>query len=254
MFNTPTAIVADDETNLNVYLCQLLGTLWPELSIVGTAANGKEATDLIHRLEPDFAFLDIKMPVATGLEVAIGITGKTQVVFVTAYDEFAIEAFESAAVDYLLKPVESDRLAKTVARLKSESVDYPDREKLVELVAQFVAKTGDSNQQYLSWIRAGLQGETKIISVDDIDYFKADHKYTSIFAGGAEHLIRKSIKDLAQELDPQKFWQIHRSSIVNVQSIEVARKDFRGRYTVFVKGIKSGLKVSDPYSYLFRQM
>lgn len=254
MSNSPTAIVADDESNLNVYLCQLLGALWPELSIVGTAANGKEAMDLINKLEPDFAFLDIKMPVATGLEVAVGITGKTRVVFVTAFDEFAVEAFESAAIDYLLKPVESSRLEKTLGRLKSDSVASPDREKLLELVSTMVSKTEGSTADYLSWIRAGLQGETKIISVDDIAYFKADHKYTSIFAGGGEYLIRKSIKDLAQELDPQKFWQIHRSSIVNVQSIEVARKDFRGRYTVFVKGIKAGLKVSDPYSYLFRQM
>ncbi len=130
MTDSPTAIVADDEVNLADYLCQLLQNLWPELDVVATAVNGKEAAELIEDLEPDFAFLDIKMPVISGLEVAADITGKTKVVFVTAYDEFAIEAFESAAIDYLLKPVDSVRLMKTLERLKAEKSVLQDRAKL----------------------------------------------------------------------------------------------------------------------------
>ncbi len=259
MTDSPTAIVADDEVNLADYLCQLLQNLWPELDVVATAVNGKEAAELIEDLEPDFAFLDIKMPVISGLEVAADITGKTKVVFVTAYDEFAIEAFESAAIDYLLKPVDSVRLMKTLERLKAEKSVLQDRAKLSRLAEQVdagltVSANGDKNSEYLSWIRAGLQGETRIIAVGDVLCFKADHKYTSIYTDSGEHLIRKSIKDLAKELDPQTFWQIHRCTIVNINNIEVARKDFRGRYTVFLRGLKAGLKVSDPYSHLFRQM
>ena len=259
MIDSPTAIVADDEVNLAAYLRQLLQNLWPELDVVATAVNGKEAAELIEDVEPDFAFLDIKMPVASGLEVAAGISGKTKVVFVTAYDEFAIEAFESAAIDYLLKPINSSRLAKTIERLKAAKSIVMDRGKLLDLAEQVNASaavfaSADKNTAYLSWIRAGLQGETRIIAVGDVLYFKADHKYTSIFTDSGEYLIRKSIKDLAKELDPQAFWQIHRSTIVNIHNIDVARKDFRGRYTVFLKGVKTGLKVSDPYSHLFRQM
>ena len=254
MYKAPTAIVADDEANLTVYLCQLLQKLWPDLEVVATAANGKEALECIEKFTPDFAFLDIKMPLVSGLEVAANINGETRVIFVTAYDEYALEAFESAAVDYLVKPVELNRLSKTLDRLKSKQADIPDRKTLSDLVEKIVLDQSGKNTEYLSWIRAGLQGETKIISVNDIFYFKADHKYTSIFTVNGEFLIRKSIKDLARELDPKNFWQVHRSTIINVRNIDVAKKDFRGRYTVYLKGFKSGLKVSDPYSYLFRQM
>lgn len=250
MNSAMTAVVADDETNLREYLCTQLRAVWPQLEIVGRAGNGREALAQIESLAPDVAFLDIKMPGMSGLEVAGAITGATRIVFVTAFDEFAVEAFENAAVDYLLKPVDETRLRQTVERLQAAPRVTGD---LAALLASLQGiKAGDTG--FLGWIRVGQRGETRIIPVDEVVYFKADQKYTSVRTLTGEHLIRKSIKDLESCLDPEKFWRVHRSTLVNLRFVDVAKRDFRGRFTLHLKGLAQTLKVSDSYSRLFRQM
>ncbi|MEX0942700.1 MAG: LytTR family DNA-binding domain-containing protein [Pseudomonadales bacterium] len=245
-----TAVVADDENHLRDYLCKQLGVVWPELEVVGLASNGREALSQIETLAPDVAFLDIKMPVMTGLEVAAAMTASTRVVFVTAFDEFAVAAFERAAVDYLLKPVDEVRLKRTVDRLTAQPAVAGD---LDALLASLQGIRG-VEIAYLGWVRVGNQGETRIIPVDEVVYFKADQKYTSVRTHEAEYLIRKSIKELEGRLDPDKFWRVHRSTLVNVRFIDVAKRDFRGRFTLQLKGLDQRLKVSDTYSHRFRQM
>lgn len=245
-----TAIIADDEANLRDYLARRLAVVWPELQIVGSAASGREALACIEDHAPDIAFLDIKMPGMTGIDVASRIDPSTRVVFVTAYDEYALAAFDNAAVDYLLKPVDDDRLKRTVARLKAQGDDRVD----MQALSRMLARLKPGKDEHLNWIRVGQQGETRIIPVSDVAFFKADHKYTSVQTLDAEHLIRKSIKDLAAELDPDRFWRVHRSTLVNLKFIDVARRDFRGRFTLSLKGLRTTLKVSDTYAHLFRQM
>lgn len=246
-----TAIIADDEVNLRDYLGKRLAAVWPELEVVAVAANGREALDQIERFKPDVAFLDIKMPGMSGLDVASRIEDGTRVVFVTAYDEFAIDAFDNAAVDYLLKPVEDERLARTVSRLKAGKETPLDMDALRALLARAEHSTAES---HLHWIRVGQQGETRIIPVDEVVYFKADQKYTSVRTIEAEHLIRKSIKELEGKLDPERFWRVHRSTIVNLAFVDVAKRDFRGRFTLSLRGVRESLKVSDTYAHRFRQM
>lgn len=249
MSETVTAVVADDEANLRDYLCRQLDKVWPSLSVVGRASNGREALELIEMLRPDVAFLDIKMPGLSGIDVASKIPKETRVVFVTAFDEFAIQAFEAAAVDYLLKPVDDDRLRTTIERLKSATLPADG----IDLSGLLARITGE-HKEYLSWLRVGSQGETRIIPVDQVAFFRAEHKYTSVQTIDGEHLIRKSIKELETELDPGRFWRVHRSTLVNLAFIDVARRDFRGRFTLHIKGLRQTLKVSDSYAHLFRQM
>ncbi|XOV87931.1 MAG: LytR/AlgR family response regulator transcription factor [Pseudomonadota bacterium] len=243
------AVVADDEPTLLAYLSTRLASLWPELDIVARAANGREALAAIDEHQPDVAFLDIRMPGLSGMEVAARITGNTRVVFVTAFDQYAVDAFEHAAVDYLLKPVDDERLQRTIDRLQTDH-EVPDVSKLETLLARLATP----KPTWLNWIRVGHLGETRIISVDDVLYFRADHKYTSVRTSDAEHLVRKSIKELEAELDPERFWRVHRSTLVNLAHIEVARRDFRGRFTLTLKGCTDTLRVSDTYAHLFRQM
>ncbi len=245
-----TAVIADDEQNLIVYLRSRLASLWPELKIVGEARNGREALALVKEFTPDIVFLDIKMPGMSGIEVASKLTNQCHVVFVTAYDEYAIAAFEQQAVDYLLKPVEDSRLQKTIDRICTETAREIDTAGIVTLLENL--RQGEV--EYLNWILIGLRGETKIIDVAEVAYFKADQKYVSVRTKDAEYLIRRSIKELETELDPNNFWRIHRGTLVNVRFIESAKKDFRGRYTLSLKNIRQTLKVSDSYGHRFRQM
>lgn len=244
----PTAIIVDDEANLRTYLARQLARVWPELQIVAEAGNGREALACIHEKAPDIAFLDIRMPGLSGIDVASQIATDTRVVFVTAYDDYAVDAFEQAAVDYLLKPVDESRLAETARRLavsRSPGVDMAALTRLLE---------GAPKPDWLNWVRVGAQGETRILPVSEVVYFQADQKYTSVRTLEAEYLIRKSIKELEATLDPAVFWRVHRSTLVNLAFIDAARRDFRGRYTLRLKGLDETLRVSDSYSHLFRQM
>ncbi len=245
---TATAILVDDEENLLTSLGDKLTALWPELEILGTAQNGRQAIALARETQPDIAFLDIHMPGLSGLEVAEALPRDTRIVFVTAYDQFAVAAFERAAVDYVLKPVSEDRLTQTIARLKR--MDDANRDKLLELLNGIQP----DQASYLSWIRAGLDDTTTLIPVEEVVYFQADQKYTSVMTAHAEHLVRRSIKELESQLDPNKFWRIHRGIIVSVDQIQSARRDIRGRYTLTLKDRDEKLRSSQSYGHLFKQM
>lgn len=250
------AIIADDEANLIKYLQSMLARLWPELEVVGTAANGMEALSLIRDEEPDIALLDIRMPVLTGLQVARRVQGECQIVFITAYDEYAVQAFESAAIDYLLKPVEEARLAATIERVKPlvsrpPVIDVAWQDVLERLTQQLA---GPGSGSYLSWIRAADGEDTHMIAVDEVLYFKAGDKYTSVVTKEKEYLIRKAIKELVTELDPDRFWQIHRGCIVQVAQIAQVKKAINGGFKLHLKTPPHVLTVSRRYAHLFKQM
>jgi DNA-binding LytR/AlgR family response regulator len=251
--NVTTAIIADDEAILRESLRRGLSKAWPELVILGEAQNGREALDLIERQRPDVAFLDIRMPGITGMEVAERVAGACRIVFVTAYDAYALEAFENAAVDYLLKPVSRERLEKTVLRLKEglqarESVSI---ETLRRVMAQI---SSDEGPRRLRYVRVQQVDSVRLIPVDEVIYFKAQDKYTQVITCEGESLIRKPIKELAAELDPERFWQIHRGTIVNVRCIDRVSRSLTGKGVVRLKGRSETLTVSNRYLHLFRQM
>jgi len=250
------AIIADDEKELRTYLRSLLSEVWPELTICGEAKNGREALQMVESLHPDVAFLDIRMPGFSGMEVAKRIADLTRTVFVTAYDQYAVEAFEKEAVDYLLKPVSKDRLMQTVQRLKNQlnfSSEPPAR--LAQVIEQVLSKlSGRGEANFLRWIKTQHKDSIRLIPVEEADYFKAEDKYTLVITKEGESLIKKSIKELAQELDPGQFWQIHRGIIVNVSRIDKVSRSLTGRGILKLKERPELLAVSRNYLYLFKQM
>ena len=242
------AILAEDEPLLREELAELLGQLWPELAIVAQTADGIATLQALEKHGPDILFLDISMPGMNGLEVARQASGRCHVVFVTAYDQHTLAAFEQGAADYLLKPVTTARLATTVTRLK-ERVGRP-----APALEGLLRELGGGQRGYLRWINASHGQTVRVITVDDVCYFQADSKYTRVVTSEGESLIRKPIKELSQELDPASFWQIHRSTIVNVHAIAGVVRDLRGRTQVRLKRREELLAVSDAYTQLFRQM
>jgi len=250
------AVIADDEKELRTYLRSLLSDVWPELTICGEAKNGKEALQMVESLHPDVAFLDIRMPGFSGMEVAKRIADLTRTVFVTAYDQYAVEAFEKEAVDYLLKPVSKERLIQTVQRLKNQlnfSSEPPAR--LAQVIEQVLSKlSGRGEANFLRWIKAQHKDSIRLIPVEEADYFKAEDKYTLVITKEGESLIKKSIKELAQELDPGQFWQIHRGIIVNVFKIDKVSRSLTGRGILKLKERPELLTVSRNYLHLFKQM
>jgi DNA-binding LytR/AlgR family response regulator len=250
------AIIADDEKELRTYLKTLLSEIWPELMICGEAKNGKEALELVESKQPQIAFLDIRMPGLSGMEVAKRIAGLCRIVFVTAFDQYAVEAFEREAVDYLLKPVSKERLIQTIQRLKNRlnaSTEPPTR--LTEVIDQVLSRLPSRGKaDYLHWIKTQLKDSVRLIPVEEIDYFKAEDKYTLVITKEGESMIKKSIKELAQELDPGQFWQIHRGTIVNVSRIEKVSRSLTGRGILKLKGRPDLFTVSRNYLHLFKQM
>ena len=249
--SNPTAIVAEDEPALREQLVEQLEQLWPELDILGTAADGVQALRLLEEHNPEILFLDIQMPGATGLEVAQQASGRCHVVFVTAYDQHAIAAFEQGAVDYVLKPFSAARLFTTVTRLKGRVSTTPAR--LDVTLSQLLGPNGPA-KGHLRWINASVGQNLRLITVDEVQYFQADNKYTRVVMHDSEALIRKPLKELVDELDPQQFWQIHRSTLVNAAAIAGVSRDFRGRMQLKLKSRSEQLLVSDSYTHLFRQM
>ena len=245
-----TALVAEDEATLRGQLVEQLGQLWPELTVVGEAGDGVTALRLLDELRPEVLFLDIQMPGATGLDVARQASGRCHIVFVTAYDQHAVTAFEQGAIDYVLKPISAARLFTTVTRLKERLSGAPQR------VDDMIAQLGSppSQRTHLKWINASVGQNLRLITVDEVFYFQADNKYTRVVTAEGEALIRKSLKELVDELDAQQFWQIHRSTLVNAASIAGVTRDFRGRMLVKLKKSDDTLLVSDTYTHLFRQM
>lgn len=248
-----TALIADDEPHLARYLHEQLATLWPELQIVATARNGLEAAAAIDRHEPDIAFLDIRMPGLTGLEVAQGIEGRTRVVFVTAYDEFAVQAFEQAALDYLLKPVTAERLSRSVQRLRAALQTTEPDARLASALRQLMPTPG-TPAPTLRWIRASAGEVTHQVPVNEVIFFRADDKYTCVHTAGREHLIRTPITELAAQLDPFEFWQVHRSTLINLAYLESTRRDEASRLWLRLRGHAHELPVSRAYVHLFKAM
>ena len=258
----PTAIIADDERLMRDLLRTRLSQVWPELQILGEAKNGDEAVQLVDELKPDLTFLDIRMPGKTGMEAARDIGAASQVVFVTAYDEYAVEAFERGAVDYVLKPPEPERLKITVERLK-ERLATPSsgaaaqasvNDTVTAMLSQLAEKIAAPKPKYLQWIQASIGQDLRMIPVEDILFFRSDEKYTCVQTEKLEALIRKPVRDLAEELDPALFWQIHRATLVNVNAIEGVTRDIRGRHLVLIKGRPEKLEVSRSFLHLFKQM
>jgi DNA-binding LytR/AlgR family response regulator len=253
MSRQATAVVAEDEATLRQELIERLGQLWPELSIVGEAADGIQALQLIDSLRPDLLFLDIEMPGASGIEVARQVAGRSHLVFVTAYDAYAIEAFEQGAIDYLLKPLTAARLFSSVQRLKQRLAGPPAGEALAQVLQQLGA-AAPAPRAYLRWINATVGSSLRLITVDEVLYFQSDSKYTRLVLAQGEALIRKPLKELVDELDPQQFWQIHRSTLVNLQAVAGVQRDFRGRLQLQLKQGDGSLLVAESYAHRFKQM
>jgi DNA-binding LytR/AlgR family response regulator len=269
-----TAVLADDERLMREQLRARLSEAWPELVFVAEAKNGSEAVKLVNEHEPDFAFLDIRMPGMTGIEAAREILGRDdnacQIVFITAYDQYAVEAFEQGAIDYVLKPADRERLAKTVERLKArvgegnlattrpdaQSFEQSDVTALLARLANRLDEGGGTSggKPRLQWIQASVGQSLRLIPVDDVLFFQSDEKYTRVQTAQFEALIKKPIKELIDELDPERFWQIHRATLVNAQAIANVTRDFRGRQIVTVNGHPQKLEVSRTYTHLFKQM
>ena len=233
-----------------------LSEVWPDLQVVSEAKNGEEAVAAVRAHHPDLAFLDIRMPGMTGIEAARQIGDACHVVFITAYNEYAVDAFEHGAIDYVLKPAEAERLAITVARLKQRLGSKPSDlgALLTQLSVKLEAAGGAAQRNHLQWIQASVGQQLRLIPSAEILFFTSDEKYTRVQTETFEALIRKPIKELIDELDPEQFWQIHRGTIVNAKAIAGVTRDFRGRQLVLIKGHNEKLEVSRNYTHLFKQM
>jgi DNA-binding LytR/AlgR family response regulator len=251
-----TALIAEDEPLMRDRLRDTLAQAWPELEIVAEAADGLEAIEHFERLKPSVVFLDIRMPGHTGLEVAEEIGDRAHVVFTTAYDEYAVRAFENGAVDFILKPLEVDRLQVTVTRLKKR-LDAGAPQDITQLLAtlkQTLQPAADGSVGgRMRWIKASLGNQLRMLAVADVQFFQADTKYTRVVLCESEALIRTTLKELLDGLDPDQFWQIHRSTIVNVSAIESVTREGPEKLTVQLKGRKEKLPVSRQFFHLFKQ-
>jgi DNA-binding LytR/AlgR family response regulator len=246
----PSALIAEDEPMLREQLKSRLREAWPELDPIHEAANGEQALALFEQHRPDVAFLDIRMPAMSGLDVARAIDGRCHVVFVTAYDQYAIAAFDEGAIDYLLKPVAAERVAKVVARVKARMALPPLD--LATLLARLAERSEGAG--HLKWIRASLGNVMQVIAVADVLYFQAEDKYTKVVTATSEALIRKPIKDLYDELDQEAFWQIHRATIVNLHAIAGVERDWRDQPVVTLKSRPEKLAVSRTFAHRFKSM
>jgi DNA-binding LytR/AlgR family response regulator len=248
----PTALIADDEPLLRKGLRQLLVRLWPELQIVADVRNGREAVEAANRASPDIAFLDIRMPVMGGVEAARLLCSDTRVVFITAFEEHALAAFDAGAVDYVVKPVEVQRLERTVARLQL-ALQKPPAD-LSLLLRQLAPQLKPPSPTHLRWIRASVGNSIRLLAVDDVLFFHADDKYTRVVTTTAEVLIRKSIKELTDELDPFCFVQVHRATIVNLRQVEHLERLGTDYLQLHLRGCAESVRVSRSYVHLFKQM
>jgi len=255
----PTALIADDEPLLAADLKRRIEALWPALDIRAVCHDGLDALVRLESDKPEVAFLDIRMPGLTGLEVAARLDFPCHVVFVTAYDQYAVEAFERAAVDYVLKPADDARLAKTVERLKRALGEPSDTERtrLAAAIAEVLGKVSPGNTAkpaWLKWIRASVGDSVRLVPIEDVRYFQSADKYTSVATAAGELLIRTPIKELVEQLDPEIFWQVHRGTIVNAQFVTTVRHDESGRVLLGVRDRPERLTGSRVYAHLFRQM
>ena len=248
---TPRAVIAEDETNLREELRETLARVWPELAIVAEAENGELALAALDAHTPDVIFLDIQMPGLSGLEVARQASRRCHVVFVTAYDRYAVAAFEAGAIDYVMKPFDAARLEETARRLKARLGERPAE---LDALLQALTQRLDENRGYLRFITARHGDEIRLITVEEICYFQADNKYTRVVTPDREALIYRQIKELLLQVDPQVFWQIHRSTIVNINAVSGVVRDFQGHLRVRFRQRSETLPVSESHAHLFRHM
>lgn len=244
------ALIADDEKHLADDLERRLRRLWPELQIVAIVHDGVAASEALAELKPDVAFLDIRMPGKNGLEAARSAAAASRIVFVTAYDEHAVQAFEQAAADYLLKPVSDERLARCVARLQQQAA-LPPLELLARLQGLLVAPAKPAP---LRWLRAQVGQTVRLVAVEDVCCLQSADKYTLLLTRDAELLLRTPLKDLIAQLDPEQFWQVHRSTVVNVRQIVSAQHGLLGKVALTLRERPERIAVSRSYAHLFRQM
>jgi len=258
MRSAPCCIVAEDEKLLAAALQRELAIAWPELDVLEVAEDGGAALDAIATHRPDVAFLDIRMPGLTGLEVAAAAADaspRTLVVFITAYDQYAIDAFERGAVDYLLKPVTPDRLAQTIARLRSRLTDAAGHASRTAQIARDLGERLEGTpEEPLTWITASTGRATRLILVEDVIYFRADNKYTLVATAEGDALLTRPIRELLRQLDPRTFRQIHRSTIVNLRQVASVERDDTGKGCLRLRGRPETLAVSQPFMTLFRAM
>ena len=255
---TFTAIIAEDEPILRTQLKTKLTKLWPELSIVADVGDGEAALEAIIQHQPTLAFLDIQMPEMTGIDVAKSLAAnrdlKCHIVFVTAFDQYAVDAFNTGAIDYVLKPYSDERLQAAIDRLRERLTAVPAQPQDLEALMRHLAARLNPGAEKLKWIKANIGANLRLIPVDEVLFFQADEKYTLVATKEFDALIKTPIKDLLDGIDGERFWQIHRSTIVQAAAIENVTRDFRGQATVKVKGRKENLTVSRPFSHLFKQM
>ena len=256
---TVSALIADDEAPMRDQLRARLRDVWPDLHIVGEATDGLEAVSMAAEHNPDIVFLDIRMPGQSGIEAARRLYERCHVVFVTAYDQYAVDAFEQGAMDYLLKPVVAERLQLTCERLKKRLEQRVDRgpeniDQQLEQLTRILQQGESKKPQYLRWIQAQVGTSLRMISTKEVLFFQSDEKYTLVQTAQAEMLIRKTLKELADELDPNEFWRIHRSTLVRVDAIAEGSRDDRGRQMLKVRDFPTALEVSRNHSHLFQQM
>jgi DNA-binding LytR/AlgR family response regulator len=248
----PTAVIADDEPLLRAQLKARLAKLWPSLAVVHEMENGKDIERVLTEHRPDLFFLDIHMPGVNGLEAARAVGKRAHVVFVTAFDQYAVEAFEQGAIDYVLKPFTEERLAATVERLRERLGGSPPP--LEDLIEKLAGRLGAKPADHLRWIKASVGQSVRLIPVEEVLFFQSDEKYTRVVTCDAEALIRKPIKELLEELDPEKFWQVHRATIVNVDAIASVKRGLKDQAEIALKGHRETLIVSRNFTHLFRQM
>jgi DNA-binding LytR/AlgR family response regulator len=254
----PTALIADDEDLPRAELRRMLATAWPELKVVAECEHGPAAVEAIDASAPDVAFLDIRMPGLSGLDVARAASGRCHTVFTTAYDEHAIAAFDAGAVDYLLKPIAADRLAQTVARLRERlqaASAAPALDGLVDrLAAQLQQRHAGQERAPLRWVSASVGDTIKMFGIDEILFFQSDEKYTRVVTARDEAHVRKPLKEIAEGLDPDEFWQVHRGVIVRASAIARAQRDELGRITLHLRDHAEKLAVSQAYGWRFKPM
>lgn len=275
MMTKITAMIVDDEAPMRAHLRSKLKQAWPELMIVTEAANGILAIEEAEQHHPHIIFLDIRMPGKNGIEAAAQLAQHALIIFVTAYDEYAIQAFERGAMDYLLKPIDTERLQQTCQRLQqrlaeknSESAavisseialvpqeqNQKQSQQVEQLLTQLMQQQQAQQREYLRWVQASVGNSLRMISTKEILFFKSDEKYTLVQTEQAEFLIRKTLKELEDELDPKEFWRVHRSTLVRVSAIAEVTRDFRGRHMLGLKGSPEKLEVSRNHTHLFQQM
>jgi DNA-binding LytR/AlgR family response regulator len=256
----PTALIADDEPLLREHLASHLARLWPELRVVAQARNGREAVELFENQTPDIVFLDVHMPGMNGIEAARLIGRRAQLVFVTAFEQYAVQAFEQGAIDYLVKPFDEARLVDTIARLRQRlprPAAEPDVDAALDAALHALAvRLGQRavGKPWLHWIKASVGQSVKLIAVDQIAYLRSDEKYTLVVHDGGEALIRKPIRELIDELDPDRFAQVHRSVIVNLHHVTQVVRGANETAEIQLRGRSETLPVSRNFVHLFRQM